>query len=181
MFLRVSKYPPNAIFRNANINAQCAKITGSMIWHTNPRPPMYNTFSLARCLHPTSYWCNHPIFPPSLLYSPYNSLLFLLPLHFVFGTVVVLYYLLSSSITSFILSLPPSFTPSLSSSLPPSLPLSFSPSLTPSLPLSLPHSLSLSLTPSLSPSLPHFLPPSLPSSLPAPLPTLLLVLPAITN
>ena len=24
-----------------------------MIWHTNPRPPMLNTPSLARCLHPT--------------------------------------------------------------------------------------------------------------------------------
>ena len=40
MFLRVSKYPPNAIFRNANINSQRAKVTDSMIWHTNPRPPM---------------------------------------------------------------------------------------------------------------------------------------------
>ena len=27
MFLRVSKYPPNAIFRNANINAQRANVT----------------------------------------------------------------------------------------------------------------------------------------------------------
>ena len=40
MFLRESKYPPNAIFRNANINAQPANVTGSIIWHTNPRPPM---------------------------------------------------------------------------------------------------------------------------------------------
>ena len=41
MFLRVSKYPPNAIFRNVNnINAQHANVTGSMIWHTNPRSPM---------------------------------------------------------------------------------------------------------------------------------------------
>ena len=38
MFLRVSKYPPNAIFRNAN--TQRANVTSSMIWHTNPRPPM---------------------------------------------------------------------------------------------------------------------------------------------
>ena len=29
---------PNAIFSNANINAQRAIVTGSMIWHTNPRP-----------------------------------------------------------------------------------------------------------------------------------------------
>ena len=33
MFLRVSKYPPNAIFRNATINAQRANVTSSMIWH----------------------------------------------------------------------------------------------------------------------------------------------------
>ena len=35
MFLRVSKYPPNAIFHSANINAQRANITGSMNWHSN--------------------------------------------------------------------------------------------------------------------------------------------------
>ena len=34
------KYPHNAIFRNANINTQRANVTGSMIWHTNLRPPM---------------------------------------------------------------------------------------------------------------------------------------------
>ena len=39
MFLRVSKYPSNAIFRNAIINAQRANVTGSMIWLTSPRPP----------------------------------------------------------------------------------------------------------------------------------------------
>ena len=38
--LNVSKYPPNAKFRNANINAQRANVTGSTIWHTNRRPPM---------------------------------------------------------------------------------------------------------------------------------------------
>ena len=37
MFLRVSKYPSNAIFRNAIINAQRANVTGSMIWLTSPR------------------------------------------------------------------------------------------------------------------------------------------------
>ena len=30
MFLHVSKYPPNVIFRNANINSQRANVTGSM-------------------------------------------------------------------------------------------------------------------------------------------------------
>ena len=35
---RHAKYPPNAIFRNAIINAQRANVTGPMIWHTNPRP-----------------------------------------------------------------------------------------------------------------------------------------------
>ena len=40
MFLRVSKYPPNVIFRNANINAQRANVTGSMIWHNNVEPPI---------------------------------------------------------------------------------------------------------------------------------------------
>ena len=29
------KYPPNAILHSANINAQRANVTGSMIWHTN--------------------------------------------------------------------------------------------------------------------------------------------------
>ena len=33
MFLRVSKYPPSAIFRSANTNAQHANVTGSMNWH----------------------------------------------------------------------------------------------------------------------------------------------------
>ena len=53
MFLRVSKYPSSAIFRNAIINAQRANVTGS----TSPRPPIYvaqSRTSLARCLHPTS-------------------------------------------------------------------------------------------------------------------------------
>ena len=40
MFLRVSKYPSSAIFRNAIINAQRANVTGSMIWLTSPRPPI---------------------------------------------------------------------------------------------------------------------------------------------
>ena len=43
MFPRIFKYPPNAIFRNANtcINAQRANVTGSMNRHnTQPRPPM---------------------------------------------------------------------------------------------------------------------------------------------
>ena len=37
MFLRrrVSKYPPNVIFRNANINAKRANVTSSMNWHNN--------------------------------------------------------------------------------------------------------------------------------------------------
>ena len=33
MFIHVSKYPPNTIFRSANINAQRANVTGSMNWH----------------------------------------------------------------------------------------------------------------------------------------------------
>ena len=39
--LCVSKYPPNAIFRSANINAQRANVTRSMNWHnTQSQPPM---------------------------------------------------------------------------------------------------------------------------------------------
>ena len=38
--LNVSTYPPNAILHSANINAKRANVTGSMIWHTNPRPHM---------------------------------------------------------------------------------------------------------------------------------------------
>ena len=37
---RIDRGPSNAIFRNAIINAQRANVTGSMIWHTSPRPPM---------------------------------------------------------------------------------------------------------------------------------------------
>ena len=45
---RVSKYPPNAIFHNANINVQRANVTGSMNWDNNVEPP--NSRSLAqRC------------------------------------------------------------------------------------------------------------------------------------
>ena len=37
----VCKYPPNAIFRSASINAQRANVTGSMNWHnTQLRSPM---------------------------------------------------------------------------------------------------------------------------------------------
>ena len=32
---KVKKYPPNAIYRSANINAQCSNVTGSMNWHNN--------------------------------------------------------------------------------------------------------------------------------------------------
>ena len=38
--LRVSKYPPNVIFRSANINVQRENATGSMNWHNNVEPPM---------------------------------------------------------------------------------------------------------------------------------------------
>ena len=35
MFLRVSKYPPTVIFRNANIKVQHADVTGSLNWYDN--------------------------------------------------------------------------------------------------------------------------------------------------
>ena len=47
MFLHVSKYPPNVIFRNANINSQRANVTGSMNWH-NTQPAAYVKHTLAR-------------------------------------------------------------------------------------------------------------------------------------
>ena len=51
MFLRVSKYPPNVIFRNVNINVQRANITGSMKWHNNVEPPMYvRTYVCRTCV-----------------------------------------------------------------------------------------------------------------------------------
>ena len=46
MFLRVSKYLPNVIFRNVNINVQRLNVTGSMNWHNNVEPPLYNSCSL---------------------------------------------------------------------------------------------------------------------------------------
>ena len=52
MFLPVSKYLPNVIFRNANINVQRANITGSMNWHN--AAAYVNAPLLTRCLHPTS-------------------------------------------------------------------------------------------------------------------------------
>ena len=42
-YIHVSKYPPNAIFCNANMNVQRVNVnvTGSMNWYnTQPRPPM---------------------------------------------------------------------------------------------------------------------------------------------
>ena len=43
MFLCVSKYPPNVIFHNANINVQHANVTNSMNWHNNVEPLMQNS------------------------------------------------------------------------------------------------------------------------------------------
>ena len=45
MFLRVSKYPPKVIFRNANINVQHANVTGSMKRHNKDLPPQCYNFS----------------------------------------------------------------------------------------------------------------------------------------
>ena len=39
-YIRVSKYPPNATFRNANKNAQRANVIGSMIWHNVDTPSL---------------------------------------------------------------------------------------------------------------------------------------------
>ena len=43
IFLRVSKYTPNVIFRIANINVQCTKVIVSMNWHNNVEPPISNS------------------------------------------------------------------------------------------------------------------------------------------
>ena len=40
MLLHVSKYLPNVIFRNANINAQCANVSNSMNWYNDVEPLM---------------------------------------------------------------------------------------------------------------------------------------------